>query len=139
MSPHIRKIFYAISFEAGGVFLSVIVLQFITTAGPASSLTFGIMTSIIAMLWSVCFNTIFEAWEARQTVRGRSKARRVAHAVLFEVTLLSIFLPLTMWWFSVSVFEAFLIEIGLTLAFMVYTYVFTWGFDRVFGLPVSAR
>ncbi len=30
-------------------------------------------------------------------------------------------------------------EAGLIALFIVYTYIFTWGFDRIFGLPALAR
>ena len=29
-------------------------------------------------------------------------------------------------------------DLGLMLFFLVYTFVFNWGFDRGFGLPASA-
>ena len=41
-------------------------------------------TSVIAVVWNLLFNTLFEAWESRQARRGRSLARRIAHAVGFE-------------------------------------------------------
>ena len=34
--------------------------------------------------------------------------------------------------------EALLADIGIVLFFFFYTVAFTWGFDRVFGLPQSA-
>ena len=30
-------------------------------------------------------------------------------------------------------------EAGLLVFFLIYTYVFNWTFDRVFGLPASAE
>jgi len=29
-------------------------------------------------------------------------------------------------------------DLGLVIFFLVYTFVFNWAFDRVFGLPASA-
>ena len=138
MLPPARKILYAVTFEVGGVFVSALSLLVLSTAGPADTLTFGILTAIVAMGWCYVFNTMFEAWEMRQTRRGRSQMRRIAHAILYETTLVLLLLPITMWWFSVSFFGAVAIEISLTLIFLAYTYVFTWAFDRVFGLPTSA-
>ena len=31
-----------------------------------------------------------------------------------------------------------MLDLGLLLFFLVYTFVFNWVFDRVFGLPASA-
>ena len=37
-----------------------------------------------------------------------------------------------------SLWEALVADIGILLFFLVYTVVFTWAFDRVFGLPQAA-
>jgi uncharacterized membrane protein len=108
-----------------------------TTAG--SSLVFSILASTVAMLWNLAFNAMFEAWETRQTTRGRSLKRRIAHALLFEAGLVLALLPLTAWWFSVTLVQALAYEAVLIAAFLIYTWAFTWAFDRIFGLPASAR
>jgi len=98
-----------------------------------------LMFSTVAMLWNLAFNALFEAWETRQPVKGRSPARRTAHALLFEAGLVMALLPLTAWWFAVPLLTALAYEAVLIAAFLAYTYAFTWAFDRVFGLPASAR
>ena len=52
---------------------------------------------------------------------------------------LLVLIPLMAWWFGVGLWEATLMEAGLLLFFLVYTYAFNWAFDRVFGLPASAQ
>jgi uncharacterized membrane protein len=99
----------------------------------------AVAASVIAIVWNVSFNTLFEKWEARQRVKGRSVLRRVVHAVGFEGGLALVLIPLMAWWFGVGLWEATLMEAGLLLFFLVYTYVFNWSFDRVFGLPASAQ
>jgi uncharacterized membrane protein len=39
----------------------------------------------------------------------------------------------------VSLWEAFVMDLALIVFFLCYTFVFNWGFDRVFGLPASAQ
>jgi len=138
-NPVLRRLVYATTFEAGGVLLSTALLLLMADAAASSSLAFSIVASSVAMLWNLVFNAGFEAWEARQPVKGRNLARRIAHALLFEGGLVGILIPLTAWWFSVSLLDALVYEAVLILAFLIYTYVFTWTFDRVFGLPASAR
>ena len=41
-------------------------------------------------------------------------------------------------WLQISVLDAFLANLGLLAFFFVYAIVFTWAFDRAFGLPESA-
>lgn len=139
MSPARRKIIYAVSFETLGTLLASVALMLMSDADAGSSLALSVLTATIALSWSFVFNTGFEAWEARQPIRGRSLRRRTAHALLFEGGLVLICIPVMAWWLQVGYMEALVYEAGLIALFIAYTYVFTWGFDRVFGLPASAR
>lgn len=137
--PRLRRVIYATTFEVGGVLLSTLLLLGMAETTAGKSLVFSVLASTIAMLWNLAFNAAFEAWERRQPIRGRSLARRCAHALLFEAGLVLFLLPLTMWWFAVPLIEALAYEAALIVAFLIYTWVFTWAFDRLFGLPASAR
>ena len=44
----------------------------------------AIAASTLAIVWNLTFNHLFEQWEARQSVKGRSVMRRVVHALGFE-------------------------------------------------------
>ena len=137
--PTLRRILYATTFEAGGVLMSTALLLLMADTTAGGSLAFSVLASTVAMLWNLAFNAMFEAWETRQPTRGRSLARRSAHAILFETGLLVALLPLTAWWFAVPVLTALAYEGVLIVAFLIYTWAFTWAFDRLFGLPASAR
>ena len=139
MSPTRRKIVYAISFEALGTLVASVFLWLVSEASPASSFALSVLTATVALCWSYVFNSIFEAWEARQAVKGRSLARRAAHALIFEGGLVLLLLPIMAWWLKVSIWQALVFEAGLIVVFLVYTYLFTFAFDRIFGLPASAR
>lgn len=139
MSPTIRKIVYAVSFETLGTLVASVALMLMSEASAGSSLALAVITATVALGWSFVFNTGFEAWEARQTVKGRSLPRRTAHALMFEGGLVLICVPVMAWWLQVGYLEALVYEAGLIALFVVYTYLFTWGFDRIFGLPASAR
>ena len=139
MTPARRKIVYAVSFEALGTLVASVALTLMSDASAGSSLVLSALTATIALCWSFVFNTVFEAWEARQPVKGRSLRRRTVHALMFEGGLVLICIPVMAWWLQVGYLEALVYEAGLIALFIVYTYVFTWGFDRIFGLPASAR
>ena len=138
MTPARRKIIYAVSFEALGTLVASIYLWLVSEADATSSFALSVLTATVALCWSYVFNTIFEAWEARQSVKGRSLRRRSAHALLFEGGLVLICIPVMAWWLQVGYLEALVYEAGLIAVFIAYTYLFTWAFDRLFGLPVSA-
>jgi uncharacterized membrane protein len=139
MSPILRRVIYAILFETIGLIISTLGLlafsdQDAKTAGGAA-----LGSMIIALLFNYVFNAGFEAWERRQTVKGRSLRRRLVHGALFEGGLLILMVPFLAWWMDVTLWQALVYDAGLLVFFAVYTFGFTWTFDRVFGLPASAR
>ncbi len=139
MTPVTRRIVYATSYEALGMTLSTAGLFVMTEGGLALSFIAGAATTLIALGWSFAFNTLFENWEARQPVRGRSLRKRITHAVLYECGLTALMVPCLAWWFGVSLWQALIYDLWLLAFFAVYTLAFTWAFDRIFGLPASAR
>ncbi|NBZ86047.1 PACE efflux transporter [Rhodobacteraceae bacterium CYK-10] len=139
MSPLRRKIVYAVSFETLAILMGAAVLRLFSGAPAEATLALSVCGAAIALAWSFVFNTAFEAWEARQPVKGRSLLRRTAHALLFECGMTALLLPLTAWFLSVDLWTAFVYELGLILFYMGYAWVFTWAFDRIAGLPESAR
>ncbi|KQP44694.1 PACE efflux transporter [Pseudorhodoferax sp. Leaf274] len=133
-----RKIVYVTLYEGIAILCASVGLALLSGQGAGTSTALATVCSVIAVIWNLVFNTLFEAWEKRQPVRGRSVQRRIAHALGFEGGLAAILVPLFAWWLDIGLYEALLFDAALLLFFLVYTFVFNWGFDRVFGLPASA-
>ena len=133
-----RRILYVALYELIAIAVVTLALGLFTDHGWGSSGGMAVGSSVIAVVWNLVFNHFFERWELRQPVRGRSAARRVAHAIGFEGGLLLWLVPFIAWWLGVSLWHALLMDLGLLLFFLIYTFVFTWVFDRLFGLPASA-
>ncbi len=89
LRPRTRKITDALLFELGGILVGGAALTLMSDAGATRSLSLSSFGAALAMLWSLLVNTIFEAWEARQTTRGRSTLRRIAHACPFATPVSS--------------------------------------------------
>ena len=138
MPPRTRRVVQAILYEIFAVAFVSPVLSVAFDEPPASSFGLALVLSAIALGWNYVFNAIFERWESRQAVRGRSLVRRLAHGIGFEGGLVVILVPIMAWWLSVTLLTAFIANLGLMVFFFVYAIVFTWAFDRVFGLPASA-
>ena len=134
-----RKLVYVTVFEAIAIAICTVGFSLQSGKSLAHAGALSIVTSAIAVAWNLLFSYLFEAWEARQQTTGRSIKRRVAHAAFFEAGLLLVLVPLTAAWLEIGLLAAFLLNIGLAGFFLVYTFAFNWSFDRLFGLPASAR
>lgn len=134
-----RKMIYVSAYEVIAVTVCSSGFVAFSDASLQMAGALSVATSIIAALWNFVFTTLFEAWESRQALRGRSLRRRIAHALSFEATLVAMFVPIIAWWLDVSFAQALAMNLGLAAFFLVYTFVFSWSFDRIFGLPASAQ
>ena len=133
-----RLIVYITLYEGIAIVAASAGLALMTGAGLGHSGVLAVAASVIAVIWNLIFNSLFERWEARQAVRGRSLKRRIAHAIGFEGGLIGLLVPMFAWGLGISLWQALVMDLGLVIFFLVYTFVFNWAFDRVFGLPASA-
>ena len=133
-----RRVIYVGLYEAIAIIVSSLIFMAIGQKASDSGVM-AVAASVIAICWNLSFNYLFEKWESRQTVKGRSILRRVVHAIGFEGGIAAMLIPLMAWWFNISLWEAAVMEAGLLVFFMVYTFAFNWAFDRIFGLPASAQ
>lgn len=134
-----RRVIYVSTYEIIGLGISSLGLALLsgTQLNHTGPLAFLITT--IAVSWNFIYNLIFEAWEKRQTLRQRTVKRRVAHAIGFQLTLVVFLIPLIAWWMNISFLEAFLLDAALIVIIPIYTFIFNWSFDRLFGVPLSAQ
>jgi uncharacterized membrane protein len=138
MPPRTRRILQAVLYEVIAIAVVGPVLSFAFDEAKASSFGLAVVLSTIALTWNYAFNSLFERWESRQALRGRSFARRLAHGAGFEGGLVVILVPVMSLWLGISPAAAFVANLGLLVFFFFYAIAFTWAFDRVFGLPASA-
>jgi uncharacterized membrane protein len=134
-----RRVAYVTLYEIFAVAATSFGLSAMTGESASHSTVIATVTAAIAVAWNVIWNSLFERWEARQAQRGRSLWRRIAHALGMEGGLVVMLVPLFAWWFDVGLWQAFIMDLWLLLYFLVYTFVFNWTFDRIFGLPASAQ
>ncbi len=127
------RIRQAVSFEIIGLAVVTPLFAWIF-AHPLDEM--GVLALIGATLatgWNYVFNLCFD--HALMRWRGsprKSLALRVAHAVLFELTLLVVLLPVFAWWLEISLWAALVMDMAFALFYMGYAFVFTWGYDSLF-------
>ena len=114
-----RKVVYVSVFEAIAIVVCSLGFAALSDRSLGHAGALSVAASAVAVLWNFVFTLVFEAWEARQTVRGRSVARRVAHAAIFEAGLIVMLVPLIAWWLEVSLLRALVMDLGLAAFFLV--------------------
>jgi uncharacterized membrane protein len=132
-----RKIVQAISYEALALLFIVPLAVWVFGRGLLVSGAVALAVSLLAMSWSLLFNSLFEGWEARQLRPRRTFKRRVLHALGFELGLLLFSVPLLALGLGISWWQAILSDISLLLFFLLYAFFFQWGFDLMFGPPMA--
>ncbi|VTU12959.1 MULTISPECIES: PACE efflux transporter [unclassified Variovorax] len=133
-----RRVIYITLYEGLAIVAASAGLSLMSGEGLGHSGPLAVIASAIAVVWNLVFNALFERWESRRTVRGRSLKRRIAHAIGFEGGLVAFLVPVFAWWLDVTLWQALMMDLGLVVFFLVYTFVFNWAFDLLFGLPASA-
>ncbi len=139
MTPTTRRVLQAVLYEVGAIAVVGPVLGFAFGKSASSTFLLAVVLSSIALCWNYAFNALFERWESKQAVKGRSFARRLAHGTGFEGGLTVILVPVMALWLETTFLAAFVANLGLLAFFFVYAIGYTWAFDKVFGHPQSAR
>jgi uncharacterized membrane protein len=134
-----RKVVHTALYEAIAIALVTLGMAIAGQASVHTGLGLSVAMSVLAMLWNMAYNTVFEAWERRQPSKARTWQRRVAHALGFEGGLMLLTIPVIMWMLQVGLWQALVADATLVVFFLVYTFAFNWAFDRVFGLPVAPK
>ncbi|KHK60500.1 membrane protein [Burkholderia sp. A9] len=130
-----RRIVYVVMFEALGILVASSVLGMLSGASATTSGLLGVMISTTGVVVNFLYNLGFEAWERRRAETTRTVARRVVHAIGFQVALVTFLIPLIAWWLDVPLLQAFLFDAVLIVFFPIFTFAYNWSFDSVFGLP----
>ena len=125
-----ERILQAIGFELLAILICTPLLAWIMDKPLLDMGAVTVLIALLALAWNVVFNRFFDRMLARLNVAHTAWVR-VIHALLFEGGLIVMGVPLIAWWLSVSLWQAFLLDIGVLLFFLPYTYVYHWGYDVV--------
>jgi uncharacterized membrane protein len=136
----LERIVHAVLYEVCAMALLVPLGSWLLGHSPAQMGVLAIMLSTLAMSWNMLFGALFERLE-RHYGWQRTPAVRTLHAILFEGGLVFICVPVVAWWMQVSYWEALLLDIGILLFFLPYTYVFNWIYDhlRLRRAPLASK
>ncbi|MDY7546005.1 PACE efflux transporter [Glaciimonas sp. CA11.2] len=128
ISTLFRRILHAILFEIGAL---VILVPLMSYGLGLELFHFGALALILALCAMACnmlYNHGFEWFETRYGW-VRTIAVRVGHTLGFELCFMAVALPITAWWMSISVVQAFMLDLVFSVFFMVYAFCFNWLYD----------
>ncbi|APW37828.1 hypothetical protein RD110_11975 [Rhodoferax koreense] len=97
-----------------------------------------VMISTIAMLWNMAFNALFDRAQLKFGFE-RGVVARVVQAGLFEIGLIIAIVPLAAWWLGISLWDAFVLDIGIALFFLPYTFAYNWVYDTLRARLMARR
>jgi len=125
-----ERIGHALAFEVIALAICAPLFSWLmgTTVTEMGALTLAI--SLIAMLWNVAYNAGFDRLQRRIGFR-KTFGVRLLHAVVFESGLVIASVPLAAVWLDISLWQAFVLDIGLLMFFLPYTMAFNWAYDRL--------
>jgi uncharacterized membrane protein len=133
-----ERFFQALLFEAIAIVLCATAGYLLLGYSLAHIGALTVMVSTIAMLWNMLFNTLFDRAQKRLGFE-RGVVARVVQACLFELGLLAAIVPLAAWWLAIGLWEALVLDIGIALFFLPYTFVYNWTYDTLRARLIARR
>ncbi|MBY5946758.1 PACE efflux transporter [Photobacterium rosenbergii] len=134
----IERVFHAVLFEVLAVSLSIVLLMTFTDHEVRALSGTMIIIATIAMAWNFVFNWIFDKFFPGDKTQ-RTIAMRVFHVILFELGLLVLTIPVMAVILGVSLYQALVMDIGVTVFITLYAFVFNFTYDHIRAAIVKKR
>jgi len=123
-----------LAYEIGGLAIAAPLYSLIFGSGAGEGFALVAALALAVMIWSPIHNTVFDWIEWRMTGRvasDRPHRWRVVHAITHEATSLVVTVPVILWLTDHGIVGALLVDLGLTLFYAGYAYVFHLAYDRL--------
>ncbi|MCU1723808.1 multidrug/biocide efflux PACE transporter [Pseudomonas sp. 5P_5.1_Bac1] len=125
-----ERIVHALGFEFFALLLCAPTIALVMDKPLMSAGLLTLAISVTATLWNMLYNVLFDRLQNRVGFQ-RTPLIRMLHALGFEGGLILAVVPMAAWWLSIGLVEAFLMEVGLLVFLLPYTYLYNLGFDRL--------
>ena len=137
-----ERILHAVLFEFGALLVSSIVVKLVShNADNQTAFTVAIVLACMAICLNFLFNFMFDKiFTGKREERGW--AFRLFHTTAFEAFLLLFTVPMVAYIVNLTWLQAFVADMAMTFAVMVYAFVFNWIYDHTrlkFVVPESAN
>lgn len=125
-----RRIIHALSYEVILLVIIAIALSFIFDLPLEVTGVLGIAMAATSIVWNMVFNHYFEKFEQKHQLT-RTIGVRILHAIGFEGGLLLFTIPMVAYALNMNIWQAIVLDLGLTLCILVYTFIFQWFYDAI--------
>lgn len=129
-----ERVIQTLAYEVGGLCLSVPLIALFGGGTTGEAFKLMLALSVAVMIWSPIHNTVFDWLDFRLSGRlasDRPHRWRLVHAASHEATTVLVTLPILMVLGGLSFWAALLADLGLTLLYAAYAYVFHLVYDRL--------
>lgn len=139
-----ERVYQTLALEIGGIALVAPLYAMFFSESAETSFFLIVILSLAVMIWSPLHNAVFDWLDWRMTGRlasDRSHRLRLVHAASHELSSIIVTLPLIMWIGGHGFWMALGVDIGLTLFYTVYIYLFHIAYDwlRPVGYAVDVK
>jgi uncharacterized membrane protein len=125
-----RRLLHALSYEVVLLIIIALALSFVFEMPMQVTGGLGIAMAVTSVLWNMLFNHYFEKFEAKHKL-SRTLKIRVLHAIGFEGGLMLATIPMVAYALQMSIGQAILVDLVMTLSILVYTFIFQYCYDHI--------
>ena len=125
-----RRLLHALSYEVVLLIIIALALSFVFEMPMQVTGGLGIAMAVTSVLWNMLFNHYFEKFEAKHKL-NRTLKIRVLHAIGFEGGLMLATIPMVAYALQMSIGQAILVDLVMTLSILVYTFIFQYCYDHI--------
>ncbi len=125
-----RRIIHALSYEIILLVIIAIALSFIFEVPMEVTGVLGVAMAVTSVVWNMIFNHFFEKFEHKRKLK-RTIGVRILHAIGFEGGLMLATIPMVAYAMDMRLWQAVLLDLGMTTCILIYTFIFQWCYDLI--------
>ena len=125
-----RRVIHALSYEVILLVIIAIALSFIFEVPMEVTGVLGVAMAVTSVVWNMIFNHFFEKFEHKRKLK-RTIGVRILHAIGFEGGLMLATIPMVAYAMDMTLWQAVLLDLGMTTCILIYTFIFQWCYDLI--------
>lgn len=124
-----EKLFNVAIFEIIAIAIVVPVIVYSTGNQYSTALLSSLSFSLIVITWNFIFNNIFDSICKIPRIE-RKLGVRIIHTLFFQLGLVVVAIPVLSFSLSITLTEAFFLELGFLCFFFFYNMLFHYSYDK---------